>query len=252
MNIKHIFKNSMTAFGVVAVMSFAGAAHAANVNNKPTAVSGAPSMYDNAVNGASSMYDKASKAASNASTQDYLSLTGNGASIIHNKASDAIYNASTQDYLSLIGMNGLDKATVVKVSKTKVNCAPPPESKALNWKDCLGGLQNMSIAGMFGFDINSLLNSLATAACSYAKQKTGALVNTATAGATTAINKTTVGAGLNKANKALNTVGNTGNISTPVGNVYSGITQGGANGQNGKIITHAINPFTGRSITTPQ
>jgi len=207
MDIKHIFKNSMTAFGVVAVMSFSfiGNAHAAGV----AAIGGA----------------------------------------VYTQAGGTV-SSGTAEYLSLIGVGGLTTTTTVEgLAPTQVNCAEPPKSTALNWQDCIGGLQNSSVAGLFGFDIDSLMQSLATAACSYAEQQTGAYLGQASA----AVDGAILGAGGGTVGTVLDTVGtigSTGSVSTPIGTVGTGITQGGAGGTQGAVNLNTVtNPFTGQPTT---
>jgi len=92
--------------------------------------------------------------------------------------------AASQDYLSLLGLNNLTAPiSLASLQKTKVPCNPngPPRAKAVNWTDCISGIQDISVAGLFGFDYKSILQSIQTAACSYARQQTGAFLSQAAA-----------------------------------------------------------------------
>jgi len=150
--------------------------------------------------------------------------------------------AAGQDYLSLLGLNNLTAPTsLASLQKTKVPCNPngPPRAKAVNWTACISGIQDISVAGLFGFDYKSILQSIQTAACSYARQQTGAFLSQAAAPIHSAVSQ------------AGGALGGLGQVSTPIGGTNTGITTdvqqgtGGTTGvtnQGGKTAI-TINPF---------
>lgn len=148
--------------------------------------------------------------------------------------------AAGQNYLSLLGLNNLTAPiSLASLQKTQANCAQPPRAKTVNWTDCIGGIQDLSIAGLFGFDYKSILQSIKTAACSYARQQAGAFLSQATAPIKGAVGQ------------AGGALGGLGQVSTPIGGISTGITTGiqqgagGATGvtQQGGTTAVTINPF---------